>query len=114
MTREVPVIAEFAGSPAEGYTKAGHVIEPDQVTVTGPASEVATVRRATTGTIFLEGVTENLQVEVRPIPEAPEGSRVRVTQPRGPVRVRVIIEPPPSDEPEEKPAEELEQPGEAS
>ncbi len=65
------------------------------VTVSGPASEVAAVQRALTGTIVLEGETDDLEVEVRPIPDAPEGSRVRVVSPSDPVRVRVTIEPPP-------------------
>lgn len=97
VTREVPVVAAFAGSPAEGYRQVGQQIEPSMVTVSGPASEVAAVRRALTGTIVLEGETGDVEVEVRPIPDAPEGSRVRVVSPRDPVRVRVTIEPPPLD-----------------
>ncbi len=95
VTREVPVVAAFAGSPAKGYRQVGQQIEPLMVTVSGPASEVAAVQRALTGTIVLEGVTGDLEVEVRPVPDAPEGSRVRVVTPLDPVRVRVTIEPPP-------------------
>ncbi len=93
VTREVPVVAAFAGSPADGYRHVGHQIEPPMVTVSGPASEVAAVQRALTGTIVLEGETDDLEVEVRPIPDAPEGSRVQVVSPSDPVRVRVTIEP---------------------
>ncbi len=93
-TRQVPVVAAFAGSPADGYRHAGQEIEPPTVTVSGPASEVAAVERALTGTIVLEGRTDDLEVEVRPVPDAPAGSRVRVVSPRDPVRVRVNIEPP--------------------
>ena len=92
-TREVPVVAAFAGTPARGYRQVGQSIEPEVVTVTGPASEVAAVERALTGTIVLEGRTKDLVVEVRPVPDAPAGSRVRVVVPRKPVRVRVDIEP---------------------
>lgn len=95
VTREVPVVATFAGSPADGYRQVGQQIEPPMVTVSGPASEVAAVQRALTGTIVLEGETDNVEVEVRPVPDAPEGSRVRVVAPRKPVRVRVTIAPPP-------------------
>jgi YbbR domain-containing protein len=95
VTREVPVVAAFAGSPADGYRQVGQQIEPSMVTVSGPASEVAAVQRALTGTIVLEGETGDIEVEVRPVPDAPEGSRVRVVSPRDPVRVRVTIEPPP-------------------
>ena len=97
VTREVPVVATFAGNPAEGYRKIDQIIDPPFVTISGPASEVARVRRALTGTIVLEGQTEDLQVEVQPIPDAPAGSRVRVVSPRDPVRVRVRIVPPPPD-----------------
>jgi YbbR domain-containing protein len=93
VTREVPVVAAFAGSPAEGYRQVGQSIEPAVVTVSGPASEVAAVERTLTGTIVLEGRTEDLEVEVRPVPDAPAGSRVRVVAPRKPVRVKVTIEP---------------------
>lgn len=95
VTREVPVVAAFAGSPAEGYRQVGQQIEPATVTVSGPASEVEAVQRALTGTIVLEGATDDIEVKLRPVPDAPEGSRVRVVYPRDPVRVRVTIEPPP-------------------
>ncbi len=72
VTREVPVVAAFAGSPAKGYRQVGQQIEPSMVTVSGPASEVAAVQRALTGTIVLEGETDDLEVEVRPIPDAPQ------------------------------------------
>ncbi len=100
VTRDVPVVAAFAGNPAEGYRKIDQTIDPPVVTISGPASEVASVRRALTGTIVLEGVTEDLDVEVQPIPDAPAGSRVRVLSPRDPVHVRVRIEPPPEPEAE--------------
>lgn len=97
VTREIPVVAAFAGNPAPGYRKVGQSISPPVVTVSGPASEVAKVRRALTGTIVLEGETKNVEVEVRPIPDAPAGSRVRVESPNDPVIVRVTIEPPPAE-----------------
>ena len=97
VTREIPVVAAFAGNPAPGYRKVGQSISPPVVTVSGPASEVAKVRRALTGTIVLEGETKNVEVEVRPIPDAPAGSRVRIESPNDPVIVRVTIEPPPAE-----------------
>jgi YbbR domain-containing protein len=92
-TREVPVVAEFAGLPADGYHKVAHSIEPAMVTIAGPASQVDSVRRVMTGTIVLEGETGDMEVQVRPIPEAPPGNRVRVVSPRDQVRVMVQIAP---------------------
>lgn len=89
--REVPVVAEFAGDPPPGFAKVRHVIEPPAVTIEGPASEVARVHRATTGTIRLEGETSDLRLSVTPVPEAPPGGRVRIVVPTGPVRVLVTI-----------------------
>ncbi len=90
--REVPVVAEFAGRPAPGHRKRAHVIDPAVVTIEGPASEVARIKRATTGTISLEGESKDYDVEVTPVPDARPGSRVRVVRPAGPVRVHVSID----------------------
>jgi len=89
--REVPVVAEFSGSPPAGYEKTRHVIDPPVVTIEGPANEVAHVLRALTGTILLDGETGDYEVDATPIPDAPSWSRVRVVSPQGPVRVRVTI-----------------------
>lgn len=91
--RDVPVVADFAGRPPRGYQMVGHEIDPAEVTIEGPASEVARVERATTGTIILGGESADLEIEVTPIPDAAPDSRVRVVSPRGPVRVRVTIKP---------------------
>jgi len=89
--REVPVIAEFSGSPPSGYEKVRHVIEPPMATIEGPANEVEKVTRALTGTILLDGEPADYEIEATPIPDAPPWSRVRVVSPQGPVRVRVTI-----------------------
>ncbi len=89
--REVPVIAEFSGSPPSGYEKVRHVIEPPMATIEGPANEVEKVTRALTGTILLDGEPADYEIEATPIPDAPPWSRVRVVSPQGPVRVRVKI-----------------------
>ena len=91
--REVPVVAEFTGRPAKGHKKIEHVVEPAVVTIEGPANEVARVKRATTGTISLDGETEDYDVDVTPIPDARPGSRVRIIAPSGPVTVHVSIDP---------------------
>jgi YbbR domain-containing protein len=93
VSREVPVVAEFAGQPPRGFEKTGHVIDPPVVTVEGPASEVARVNQAMIGTIVLNGETSSYVVEVKPVPDAPPGARVRVVSPTRPVRIRVVIEP---------------------
>jgi YbbR domain-containing protein len=89
--RQVPIVADFSGRPPDGYERSGYTVDPPVATVEGPASEVAAVGRATTGTILLEGQTGDLEFEVRPIPDAPSGSRVRVVSPAAPVKVRVSI-----------------------
>ncbi|OLE66869.1 MAG: hypothetical protein AUG09_05330 [Acidobacteria bacterium 13_1_20CM_2_68_7] len=89
--REVPVIAEFSGSPPSGYETVRHIIEPPMATIEGPANEVEKVTRALTGTILLDGETADYEIEATPIPDAPSWSRVRVVSPQGPVRVRVKI-----------------------
>src|SRR5437867_5658556 len=89
--REVPVIAEFSGSPPSGYERVRYIIEPPMVTIEGPANEVEKVTRALTGTILLDGETADYEIEATPIPDAPSWSRVRVVTPQGPVRVRVTI-----------------------
>ncbi|MFQ5878235.1 MAG: YbbR-like domain-containing protein, partial [Acidobacteriota bacterium] len=45
--REVPVVAEFVGRPARGYRRGKYEIDPPVVTIEGPASAVARVKRAT-------------------------------------------------------------------
>jgi YbbR domain-containing protein len=94
-SREVPVVAEFSGRPPSGYRKSGHTIRPSVVTIVGPASEVSGVSRVLTGTIVLEGEVKDLDLELRPIPDAPAGSHVRILSPQEPVRVHVTIEPAP-------------------
>jgi hypothetical protein len=91
--RQVPIVAEFSGRPPKGYEKTGVVVDPSEATIEGPASEVAAVDRALTGTIMLEGETSDMVFEVRPIPEGPPGNRVRILAPANPVRVRVKIGP---------------------
>jgi hypothetical protein len=93
--REVPIVAEFSGRPPKGYEMIGHSVFPQEAIIEGPASEVAAVTRALTGTILLEGETADLAFEVRPIPDAPAGSRVRVLSPTEPVKVHVTIAPAP-------------------
>lgn len=92
--REVPVVAEFVGQPAKGHRRGKYAIEPPMVTIEGPASEVKRVKRATAGTISLEGETVDINIDVTPIPDAEPGSRVRVVTPDGPVHVHVPITPP--------------------
>ena len=89
--REVPIVAEFSGAPPKGFARLGYAVTPPVATIEGPASEVAAVSRALTGTILLEGETADMEFEVRPIPEAPSGSRVRILVPADPVLVQVRI-----------------------
>lgn len=91
--REVPIVAEFSGTPPKGYERLGYAVTPPVATIEGPASEVAAVNRALTGTILLEGEVADMEFVVRPIPEAPPGSRVRILVPTDPVLVQVRIGP---------------------
>lgn len=93
--REVPIVAEFSGAPPKGYARLGYAVTPPVATIEGPASEVAAVSRALTGTILLEGEVADMEFEVRPIPEAPSGTRVRILVPADPVLVQVRIGPAP-------------------
>jgi len=93
--REVPIVAEFSGAPPKGYARLGYAVTPPVATIEGPASEVAAVSRALTGTILLEGEVADMEFEVRPIPEAPLGTRVRILVPADPVLVQVRIGPAP-------------------
>ncbi|MGH9749276.1 MAG: CdaR family protein [Candidatus Polarisedimenticolia bacterium] len=93
MRRDIPVVAEFAGDPPAGYEKGPHTVQPATVTLEGPASEVNRVSRALTGVIHLDGETDDFQVMVTPVPDAPQGSRARIVSPAGPVRVLVSIRP---------------------
>ena len=95
--RENTDLAGVAGRPTPGHKQRDHIIDPAVVTIEGPASEVARVKRARTSTISLEGETEDYDIEVTPIPEVKAGSRVRVIQPTGPVRVHVSIDSPGSE-----------------
>jgi len=99
MRRRVPIVAEFQGVPPRGYEKVRHFIEPPEVEIEGPASEVSKVTRAFAGTIHLNGETSDYDITVTPVPDAPAGSRVRIASPHGPVRVRVLIRPAPAAAP---------------
>ncbi len=100
MRRLVPIVAEFHGVPPRGFEKVRHIIEPSEVEIEGPASEVSKVTRALAGTIHLNGETSDYEITVTPVPDAPAGSRVRIASPHGPVRVRVLIRPAPAVAPE--------------
>ena len=89
--REVPVAAEFSGAPPQGYRKVRHSIDPPVVMIEGPANEVTQVFRALTGSILLDGESEDFVLETTPIPDAPSWSRVHIVEPHGPVRVSVTI-----------------------
>jgi hypothetical protein len=91
--RTVPIVAEFHGTPPRGFEKVRHSIEPPEVEIEGPSSEVGKVERALAGTIHLNGETTDYYVTVTPIPDAPAGSRVRIAAPLGPVRVHILIRP---------------------
>lgn len=99
LRRTVPIVAEFHGTPPRGYEKVRHIIDPPEVEIEGPSSEVIRVARALAGTIHLNGETSDYELTVTPVPDAPPGTRVRIASPQGPVRVRILIRPAPPTAP---------------
>lgn len=91
MEKTVPVVPRLEGKPPEGYEVVDYRVNPDSVAVVGPEDAVREVRRATTGSIPVEGLTVGREFAVHPVPESPEASRVRLKHPGRSVSVRVEI-----------------------
>jgi YbbR domain-containing protein len=69
ISRTVPVQVQLFGSPAQGYELSTRdvVIEPATVTVTGPASIVEQVAKATVDVYLRDGVKETFTVSRNPV-----------------------------------------------
>ena len=66
VTREIPVALDIRGSTARGHTQGDPLIEPETITVTGPASRVEQLEFALV-TAFLNNARETQRNEHRPI-----------------------------------------------
>lgn len=89
--REVPVVPRIEGKPPEGYEVVDYRVDPPAVVVVGPEDAVREVRRATTGSIPVGDLTSDREVRVRPVPDAPAESCVRLERPETTVRIRIGV-----------------------
>jgi YbbR-like protein len=89
--KEVPVVPRIEGKPPEGYEVVDYGVVPETVTVVGPEDAVRGIRRITTGSISVEGLTASREVRVHPVPEADTGGRVRIRDEDREVTVRIGV-----------------------
>jgi YbbR-like protein len=89
--RELSVVPRLEGKPPEGYEVVDYRVDPPTVVVVGPEDAVREVRRATTGSISVQGLTSSREVVVHPVPEGDAGSPVRLRDPDATVKVRIGV-----------------------
>lgn len=65
ITREVDIVANLSGYPPPGYQLGSYVINPTQVTVTGPRERVEGLESIQTEEINVAGRTESFVIQVR-------------------------------------------------
>jgi len=93
LAREVPVEPAIQGLPAPGYEVTGTRVNPPRVFIEGPEPAVMEMEAVTTQTISIDGKTESLRIDVRPLPAGPAGDQVRLSGPSSRVEVVVRIRP---------------------
>jgi len=86
--KELPVEPTFIGLPPEGFEFYGARLNPDVLTVEGPAAEVESLELVRTNPIRLDMRRQPFTMRVSAVPEAPH---VRVVNPRA-VEVRVEVD----------------------
>ena len=89
--KEIAVVPRLEGKPPEGFEVIDYRVDPATVVVVGPEDAVREVRRATTGSISVEGLTASQAVLVHPVPEGDAGSPVRLRDPETTVSVRIGV-----------------------
>jgi YbbR-like protein len=89
--REVPVVPRIEGRPAQGYEVVDYDVDPATVVVVGPEDAVREIRRATTGSISVEGLTTSRDMKVHPVPEADGSGQVHIRGSDRQVTVRIGI-----------------------
>lgn len=67
VTRDIPVIADIRGSVARGYSRGNETINPQQIAVTGTASEVETLDFAQVTVIMTDDDRQTKVVEAQPV-----------------------------------------------
>ena len=60
VTKEVPVRADFRGSPAAGFKVSSHAIRPAMVRVSGPESRLRSLEAAQTDPLEIGGLDHNV------------------------------------------------------
>ncbi|MCI0568568.1 MAG: hypothetical protein L0Z52_10340 [Acidobacteria bacterium] len=89
--KEVPVVPRLEGKPPEGYEVVDYRVDPAAVTIVGPEDAVRGVRRATTGSISVGGLTASREIRVHPIPDDEAGSPVRMRDSEQTVTVQIGV-----------------------
>ena len=89
--KEVPVVPRLEGKPPEGYEVVDYRVDPAAVTIVGPEDAVRGVRRATTGSISVGGLTASREFRVHPIPDDEAGGTVRMRDLDETVTVRIGV-----------------------
>lgn len=89
--KQVPVVPRLEGKPPEGYEVVDYRVDPAAVTVVGPEDAVRDVRRATTGSISVGGLTASREIRVHPIPDEEAGGSVRMRDSEETVTVRIGV-----------------------
>jgi len=93
-----PVIT---GTPPEGYKFVRAVPDPAQVAVRGAESKLKDTYKVKTAPVDISGFTEPALVEVGLIPPHPD---LKLAFPEAKVKLRIFIEPPENENPDEKQA----------
>lgn len=92
-----PVIT---GKPPEGYKFVKAVPDPAQVAVRGAESKLKDTYKVKTAPVDISGFTEPVLVEVGLIPPHPD---LKLAFPEAKVKLRIFIEPPENENPDETP-----------
>jgi YbbR domain-containing protein len=90
--KNVPVVPRLEGKPPEGYEVVDYRVDPAAVAIVGPENAARGVRRATTGSISVSGLTASRQIRVHPIPDDAAGGSVRMKDPEATVTVRIGVQ----------------------
>lgn len=93
VSKEVPVIADVIGTPAEGYSLGVVTVKPDKIEITGAESAVAQVFQVRTKQVYVTNAKENIKVTVPLVPFS-DGSHIEyLGQAEPAAEVSISIEP---------------------
>ena len=71
--KEIPVVVEFVGSPADGYAVEDTAYQPEKIHVAAEENVLASLSKLSIGDISVEGLSEDLQQSVDYTKYLPEG-----------------------------------------